>query len=129
MKSLIGYLRLIIRGIPGNFLFPRILICDCFLPLGFRLCGLRNVLLPKTKNSCSNRCERYRRQNPGEPTQLRGRLLLLSSSLLCVLELLFLPLFFVCVESFSKCSARIDKAAFLFRKVLASFVEPTLRFD
>jgi hypothetical protein len=39
LESLIGYLRLILSGIPCNFFFVSIGPRDRFLPLGLGLCG------------------------------------------------------------------------------------------
>src|SRR6516225_4155856 len=132
----LGDLGLFLDSIPRNFLFVSILLSDCFLPLGLGLRNLRIllaalclVLLPKTKDGSSNRCKRYRRQNPSEPAQGFSRCRLFPPALLSFCKLALLLRFLLSREPFSFLPASRNKFPFPIRKVLASLIKPLLPFD
>jgi hypothetical protein len=93
------------------------------------LSDFRLVPLPKTKDSSSNRCKRYRRQNPSELAQGFSRCRLFPPPLLGFCKLTLLPLFLLSCEPFSLLPACRNKFPFLVRKIVASLIEPLLRFD
>src|ERR1700736_6430316 len=68
-------------GVIAPMVIDRRQITETFGISGFL--SFRFASLPKTKDSSSNRCKRYRRQNPNESAQGFCRCRLLLTSLLC----------------------------------------------